>query len=161
MLNIIKLSRVFPLIVLITMSYQSADAFEVKGKAISTTFCAQGHCDTDTCSDEVIYEVDLENSIITRKAIVNKGKSVQGTRFGGLQADNTVYTILYNDKTLIAREDNSGESTPGVQQVVKAIGKTGTIDGFEMVVIGEDFIHTSRSSSDYFVIYYYKKKALP
>ncbi len=161
MLNIMKLTRVFPVIVLIAMSYQSAEAFEVKGEAISTTFCAQGHCETDTCSDEVIYEVDSENSTITRKAVVNRGKSVQGTSFGGLQADNTVYTIVYNDKTLIARKDNSGKSNPNMQQVIKAIGKTGTIDGFETIIIGEDFIHTSRSSADYFVIYYYKRKALP
>lgn len=90
MLNIMKLSRIFPVIVMIAMSYQSADSFEVKGKAISTTFCAQEHCETDTCNDEVIYEVDLGNSTVTRKAVVNKGKSVQGTSFGGLQV-----TILF------------------------------------------------------------------
>lgn len=161
MLNIMKQAKVFTIIFLIVMSYQSSEAFEVKGKAISTTFCAQGHCETDTCSDEVIYEVNLENSTITRKAVLNKGKTVQGTGFGGLQADNTVYNIVYNDKTLIAQKDNSGKSAPNMQQIIKAIGKTGTIDGFETVIIGEDFIHTSRSSADYFVIYYYKRKALP
>ena len=160
MLYILKLTKVFPVIVLIAISHQSANAFEVKGEAISTTFCAQGHCETDTCSDEDIYEVYLENSTITRIVVVNSGKSVQGTSFGGLQADNAVYTIVYNDKTLIARKDNSGKSIPNMQQVITAIGKTGIIDGFEMVIIGEDFIHTSRSSADYFVIYYYKRKAL-
>lgn len=149
--------RLFPLLVIaftsLCASIPSTQGFEVNGKAVSTTFCAAGKCETDSCEDEVLYEVDLNRSKVTRKAILVQSKKPQAKGLGGLQADNTVYEIIYADSTLIGGSKNKRNT----QTVIKAIGRCGSVDGFETIVIGEDFIHTSRSSADYFVLYYYNR----
>lgn len=155
-----KLIKTLILIFILAIAHQSVGAFEVKGEAVSTTLCVQGKCETDACNDEVIYEVDTKSSKVIRKAVVNKGINHLPTSLRGLQVDNTIYNIVFDDKTAIGHDEKS-IPIPGSQRVIKAIGQTGWIDGFEIVVIGEYFIHTCRSSNDYFVIYYYKRVRYP
>jgi hypothetical protein len=71
----------------------------------------------------------------------------------GLQADNTEYQIVYDIKEDMITRDEGGKP----QHVIKAIGQTGALDGYETIVIGDDFITTSNSKFDYFVLYYYKR----
>jgi hypothetical protein len=132
----------------------SAVAFEVKGVAVTTTLCEKGKCTSDPNNDEVIYEIDSEHSMIIRKAVINK--SIKEGTLSGLQSDNTVYKIVYDNM------DSSTRTLFKQQRMIKAIGQTALSDGFETIVIGEDFVHTSRSSDHYFVIYYYKRvRTLP
>ncbi|NPU82980.1 MAG: hypothetical protein HPY65_00720 [Syntrophaceae bacterium] len=143
-----KLVTIISVFLLFLMGY-SAQAFEVKGIAGTTTFCQRGKCVTTIDNSEVIYEVNLDVQKVTRKAVLNK--SIPNNTIGGLQSDNTEYAVFYDNKDLETRK------LFNEQRIIKAIGKTALLDGFETIVIGDDFIHTSRSSSDYFVIYYYKR----
>ena len=118
--------------------------FIVKGVALYTTLCREGKCETSKSSDEVVYEVDLSEETFTRKAVVNSGKSV----LSGLQADNTKYMIVFYGRSLLRFDKN--------EKLIKGFGKTGR-DGWETVVIGDTFIHTSRSTDDYFLMMYYKR----
>jgi len=43
------------------------------------------------------------------------------------------------------------------QQIIKAIGKTESKDGFEILVIGEDFVFSSRSTKSYIETYHYER----
>jgi hypothetical protein len=139
---------ILPVIVLFSLN---AYAFEVKAKALSFSLCAEGKCETEKNGDEVIYDVDLEKFIIIRKAVVNY--SIKDSALGGgLQSDNTIYKIVHDQKTTFSQGGK-----PVTQRILKAVGQPGTIDGFETIVIGEDFIITSRSSSNYFVIYQYQR----
>lgn len=140
-------------VAMLTLPCGYAEAFEVKGKAVSTTFCVDGKCETAKCEDEVIYEIDLRQSTVTRKAVLVKSKDLQKQGLGGPQADNTLYQIIYDQSTLVG--GSKTRSNP--QRVIKGIGQCGALDGFEILVIGEDFIHTSRSTSEYFVLYYYRR----
>lgn len=128
-------------------------AFEVKAKATSFTLCVAGQCEVSNNNDAVIYEVDEEKSVVIRKAVVNVSIK-DPTLGGGLQSDNTPYQIVYDQQTSIVPYKNA---KPVSQRIIKAIGQTGTLDGFETIVIGEDFIITSRSTTNYFVIYQYKR----
>lgn len=126
-------------------------AYPVKGKGISSVFYGGGKAETSKCNDEVVYVVDLEQKKVTRTAIVNA--DIKEEPFSGLQTDNTEYQIVYVDNTLITRDEDKGN----LQHIIKAIGQTGSGDGIETIVIGEDFIMTSNSKFDYFVLYYYKR----
>lgn len=71
----------------------------------------------------------------------------------GLQADNTEYKIVYDVKEDLVTRDRNAKP----QHIIKAIGQTEALDGYETIVIGDDFITTSNSKFDYFVLYYYKR----
>ena len=130
-----------------------AYAFEVKAKATSFTLCVAGQCEVSNNNDEVIYEVDEEKSVVIRKAVINA--SIKDPALGGgLQSDNTSYQIVYDQQTSIVPRKNT---KPVLQRIIKAIGQAGMLDGFETIVIGEDFVITSRSTANYFVIYQYKR----
>ena len=127
-----------------------AVAFEVKGKGVSSVVWLGGKANVSKCTDEVIYDVDPDNKTITRTAISNN--DLKDNPLSGLQSDNTKYKIIYDSETLITRP----KAKQG-QRVIKAIGQAGMGDGFETIVIGEDFITTSSSKWDYFVLYYYDR----
>lgn len=137
---------------IISLTYSNAfAAYQVKGKGISSVMYYGGKAETSKSSDEVVYIVDLEGKTVTRTGVFNSG--IKEGVFAGLQADNTVYQIVYNkEDDLITRGKNEKP-----QHIIKAIGKTGALDGYETIVIGDDFITTSNSKFDYFVLYYYKR----
>jgi hypothetical protein len=126
----------------------------VKGVAISTALCSNGKCEVNPNNDEVIYDVNKQDGKIVRKAVVNKGLKDGG--LAGLQADDTVYTIVSEREVPLLRKDKNE-----MQWLIKGIGRAGLVDGYETIVIGDDFIHTSRSTNDYFIIYYYSRVKYP
>lgn len=121
--------------------------FEVKGTAKKIIMFRDGETADSGKGDQVVYWVDRTNKIITRKAILNS--NVKGGALAGLQADNTQYSIVYDDLDLITNK-----------WIIKGIGQAGVSDGFETVVIDEKNIITSNSKFDYFMLYYYERTDL-
>jgi len=115
--------------------------FEVKGTAINSVLY-DGRTHQDKGGDQVVYQVDISNKTIKRTAVYNAG--IKDKMFGGIQADDSVYRIV---------QDNTDHG----QRVIKAFGQVGYTDGWEILVIGDDFITTCKSTSDYFVLYRYKR----
>lgn len=145
------MNKVISLILVIMLNCSTVMAsYEVKGKAVSSTMYSEGICKTDKSKDEVTYMIDLDNNKITRTSVFNA--DIKDGPFAGMQPDNTVYHIVYNEVPFITQ----GESNRG-KTLIKAIGQTGAGDGFETIVIGEDFIDTCNSKFDYFMLYHYKR----
>ena len=46
----------------------------------------------------------------------------------------------------------------GLTHIIKGIGQVASFGGFEFIVIGDDFIATSKSALDYFMLYYYERE---
>ena len=122
-----------------------SDVFEVRATSTDATFYRRGKIEKDKVGEEVVYQVDIPSKTITRAALYNK--NLPREQGGGLQSDNTVYTIM-SDKL---------DPLVGGQRIIKAFGKVALLDGYETIVIGEDFVTTSRSSVDYFVLFSYKR----
>jgi len=124
------------------------DVFEVRATSInSVLYDGRGKIEKDSGGDQVVYLVNIPEKIITRTAvynIFNKGKPP----IGGIHSDNTVYHIIHDEP----KELSSG------QRIIKAFGKAGAIDGYETIVIGETFVITSRSTSDYFALSSYNRE---
>ena len=145
------MKKIIILLLALSLIYDVAYAsYEVKGKGISSTVYSDGKCQTSKSQDEVIYIVDLDNKKVTRTAVLNAG--IKDGTLAGMQADNTVYNIVHDDKLLMVMSKKNQN-----QRIVKAIGMAGLGDGFETIVIGEDFIDTANSKFDYFVLYHYKR----
>ena len=121
------------------------DVFEVRATAIDSTLYIRGKIEKDKPGDEVVYHVDALNKTVTRTGVYNK--NLPRDQGGGLQSDNATYAIMH---------DGLDPLLDG-QRVIKAFGKTAPLDGYEILVIGEDFVTTSRSSVDYFALYSYKR----
>ncbi|MCG2713435.1 MAG: hypothetical protein L6308_01125 [Candidatus Omnitrophica bacterium] len=138
---------------IILSTYSTAFAsYVVKGKGITSVMYIGGKAETSKCNDEVVYVVDLENKIVTRTGVFNA--DIKEGPVAGLQTDNTVYQIVYDVKEDAILRDKE-RSKP--QHIIKAIGKCGFLEGYETIVIGDDFISTSKSAFDYFMLYYYKR----
>lgn len=130
------------------LSWAEENVFEVKATAVDSVFYRMGKIERDRSGDEVVYQVNLPQKTITRTAVYNKSVKEQmpGSSLGGLESDNTVYQIVHDGIDLATH-----------QRLLKAIGQAGSMDGYETVVVGEDFATTSRSAGDYFVLYSYKR----
>ena len=137
-------------IILLTCSTAFA-SYEIKGQGITSIVYSGGKAITSKSADEVVYVVDLENKKVTRIGVFNAG--IKEGVFAGLQTDNTEYQIIYDVQEDLITRDRSAKP----QHIIKAIGQTGALDGYETIVIGDDFITTSNSKYDYFVLYYYKR----
>ncbi|MBI2167230.1 MAG: hypothetical protein HYU34_03170 [Candidatus Omnitrophica bacterium] len=121
--------------------------YEVKGKCVgSSIFFAEGKAEKEPCSDEVIYDVMPEEGKIIRKAVISGG--------AGLQADNSEYTIIYDNPSTLMPRDGKRVT----QHIIKGFGQVATLGGYEIVVIGDDFITTAKSAVNYFTLYYYKRE---
>ncbi len=118
--------------------------FEVQGTILDSTFYRHGKIEKDKPGGEVVYQVNIPEKTVTRTAMYNA--TIPKETGGGLQSDNTIYTIVHDGVDLVTH-----------QRLIKAIGQAALLDGYETIVIGEDFITTSRSSGDYFVLYSYKR----
>lgn len=122
-------------------------SYEVKGKCLgSSIFFAEGKAERDPCSDEVIYEVIPEQRKIIRKAVISSG--------AGLQADNSEYTIVYDAPAQVIPQHGK----PSTQHIIKGFGQVAAMGGYEIVVIGDTFIATAKSASNYFTLYYYERE---
>ncbi len=134
----------FLFVLFAALTVAAEDVFEAKGTITDSTFYRSGKIEKDKPGGEVVYQVNVPKRIVTRIAVYNT--TLPQDQGGGLQSDNTVYNIAHDFVDVV-----SG------QRLIKAVGQTGIMDGYETIVIGEDFITTSRSSSDYFVLYSYKR----
>jgi hypothetical protein len=120
------------------------DIFEVKATIFDSTLYRHGKIEKDKPGGEVVYRVNLPEKTITRTAVYNE--TIPKDQGGGLQSDNTTYAIIHDGLDLVTG-----------QRLIKAFGQTALLDGYETIVIGEDFVTTSRSSGDYFAVYDYKR----
>jgi hypothetical protein len=118
--------------------------FEVRARATSSMFYKDGRAARNVPGDEVVYLVDLQQRTITRTAFYNR--SLDASMGGGLQTDQTTYTIVHEGLDPIS----------GLR-VIKAFGRTARTDGYELLVIGERFVESSRSTGDYFVLHHYDR----
>ena len=134
------------ILLLLPIQANATDVFEVRASATDATFYRQGKVEKDKKGDEVVYLVDIPKGIVTRTAVYVK--NLDKSAGGGVQSDNSVYTIVHDDpKDMLVNG----------QRIIKAVGKVAALDGYETIVIGEDFVTTSKSVADYFVLYYYKR----
>ena len=122
----------------------SEGVFEVKATSVNSIMYVDGKAKKSRGGDEVVYLVNLPEETVTRTALYNS--SIKGSPLGGVQSDNSVYTIIHFGNDL-----STGQDT------IKAFGKAGLIDGYELIVIAEDFVTTSRSTGGYFILYYYNR----
>lgn len=118
--------------------------FQVKGTAVNSLFMNGDEIKSNKDNDQVIYEIDLPQKTVKRIALYNP-RIKEGPN-AGLQADGAVYNIVQYDHDFMKD-----------QLIIKAIGQAGESDTFETLIIGEDFITTSRSTKGYFVLYHYDR----
>lgn len=120
--------------------------FEVRAASVNSVTYRGGKVNKGSGGDQVVYSVNIPEKIITRMAVYNKGNPP----IEGIQSDNTVYQIIHDEP----KDPLSG------QRIIKGFGRAGAVDGYETIVIGETFVVTSRSTSDYFALWYYKREEI-
>ena len=125
-------------------SEQSRQVYEVRARASDSLFFKDGHVARNAPGDEAIYVVDLPRRKVVRTAFYNR--SLDPSLGGGIQTDQTVYTIVHD-----------GVDPVSGQHVIKAFGRTARADGYELLVIGDEFVESSRSTADYFVLHHYDR----
>lgn len=120
-------------------------SYEVKGKCDSPSiFFMDGKAEKEPCADEVVYEVLPEEGKIIRRAVISGG--------AGLQADNSEYNIVYDNPSAVMVGNKKGTQ----QHIIKGFGQV-ALGGYEILVIGDDFITTAKSAANYFTLYHYKR----
>lgn len=130
-------------------STASDEVFEVKAKAVDKIYYQNGKVEKEAWKgDEVTYLVNLPKNLITRTAVYNA--NMKDDILGGLQSDASEYTIVHNE----------GPGLGVKQHLIKAFGKVGAIDGYETIIIGQDFVTTSRTSGTYFALMHYNRTDL-
>lgn len=135
------------LCLLISGTNDSWAGYEVKGKCVgSSIFFVEGKAKNEPCSDQVIYEIIPEEKKIIRKAVISS--------VAGLQADNSEYVIVYDNPEKLISRNGKGIT----QHIIKGFGQVAAMGGYEIVVIGDDFITTAKSAMNYFVLYYYNRE---
>ena len=120
--------------------------FEVRAISVNSVTYRSGKVNKGSGGDQVVYSVNIPKKTITRTAVYNKGNPP----IGGIQSDSSVYQIIHDEP----KDSSSG------QRIIKGFGRVGAVDGYETVVIGDTFVITSRSTSDYFALWYYKREEL-
>jgi len=139
--------KIIVIVILSLFTNNAWAGYEVRGKCGSSSiFYAEGELSKEPCSDQVVYEVIPEENKVIRKAVISSA--------GGLQADNSEYIIVYDNPSETIRRKNKTIQ----QHIIKAFGKVALFGGFEMLVIGDDFIMTVKSASNYFTIYFYNRQ---
>lgn len=143
----ILINLLFVVAMIVGTTTQHAFAFQIKGKCTgSSTLYLAGSVKSEACDDEVVYEVDPGNKTIIRTSVRSAG--------AGLQPDNSIYAIVYDMPNQIIARDGEKRTT---QRIIKGFGQISAMGGYEMIVIGDDFISTAKSALDYFVLYYYSR----
>ena len=133
--------------VLPSACFASEGVFEVKAVAVNKIYYTLGKVETEkNGGDEVTYLVNLPEKSVTRTAVYNAG--IKEGLLAGLQADDSKYTIIHDEPDSLFAHG---------QRLIKAFGKVALLDGYETIVIGDDFVTTSRSSGNYFALVHYKR----
>ena len=117
---------------------------EIKGVSQTSYTFDAGELKRNKGGDRITFFVNMPEKIIRRESFY-RSPSGKNTRPLNTQKP-IVYDIVYQGRDPFKK-----------QFIVKAIGKTEDADGFETVVIGEDFIAISRAIEGYFEIYQFKR----
>lgn len=116
-----------------TLAGETITSLEVEGYFYSTN----GEMKRSNPQFEFTYYIEGNTIIRTRVYDLNRKQVI---------TDDTVYQI----QRQLMSDPSKGLSLSGIP-VIRAIGQPGT-DAIEILVIGEKFIQTVKSTSDYFVI---------
>jgi hypothetical protein len=115
-----------------TLAGETITSLEVEGY-----FYSNGEMKRSNPQFEFTYYIEGNTIIRTRVYDLNRKQVIP---------DDTVYQI----QRQLMSDPSKGLSLSGIP-VIRAIGQPGT-DAIEILVIGETFIQTVKSTSDYFVI---------
>lgn len=140
--------------------------YEVVCREVKSYFIAEGKSQYSKSMYELHFTIDEENKLITRTKVIN-------LKTNEVSEDNSQYRIFHNQVGLLGYEYLGIRNPSGVigfilqildkkpkrikQKIIKAFGQVGLIDGYEILVIGEDFVSQSKSTLDYFVVVYSKR----
>lgn len=124
--------------------------FEVQATAKSAYFFDNGKLKESVGGDQAVYFVDLPKKTVTRTAVFyvprKKKKEAGDQIIQGLKADSTAYAVVYYKNDFMKG-----------QLIIKAIGQTASDDGFETLVIGEDFVTSTVSTKGFVTLTYFER----
>ena len=128
----------FLIVLILLLSYNSAFAGEfITAQEIEGYFYADGEMKRSKGQFEITYYIDGSTITRTRVYDINVKKVIP---------DDTVYQI----QSQLLSDPAKGASV-GVKPIIRALGQPG-LDAIEMLMIGDSFIQSVKSTSDYFVI---------
>jgi len=124
-------------------------SFEVRATSTASYFIDGDKIKEEDAGDQVVYFVDLPNKTVKRIAVYyaqKKKKKGEPVVASGLHAEPIDYAVVHY-KFDFMRD----------QILVKALAQTQNNDGFETLVIGEDFVASSVSTKGYFTVTNYER----
>jgi hypothetical protein len=129
----------FLIVLLMLLACRTAFAGEtITGQEVEGYFYADGEMKPSMGQFEITYYI--EGNTVTRTRVYDTNKKE-------VIPDDTVYQI----QRQLLSDPSKGLSHGGKQPIIRAIGQPGT-DAVEVLMIGETFIQSVKSTSDYFVI---------
>ena len=123
--------------------------FDVKAVSTHSYFIDEGKVKEEDTGDQVVYFVDLPNKKVKRIAVYyaqKKKKKGENVIASGLHANAIEYAVVHYKFDFMRN-----------QILIKALAQTQNEDGFETLVIGEDFVASSVSTKGYFTVTYYDR----
>jgi len=163
-----KICVILFLILIFSLSFltKSFAEYEVVCREANSYFITEGKSYYSKGMYELHFTVDEEKKLITRTKVIN-------LKTNEISEDNSKYQIFHNQVEFLGYEYLGIRNPSGVvgfilqildrkpkaieQKIVKAFGQVGMIDGYETLIIGEDFVNQSKSTLDYFVVVYSKR----
>lgn len=124
-------------------------SFDVRATSTASYFIDGDKVREEAAGDQAVYFVDLPNKKVTRVAVYyaqKKKKKGEAIVASGLHAEPMEYAVVYY-KFDFMRD----------QVLIKALAQTQNNDGFETLVIGEDFVASSVSTKGYFTVTNYER----
>jgi len=124
-------------------------SFDVRATSTAAYFIDGDKVREEASGDQVVYYVDLPNKTIKRVAVYyaqKKKKKGETVVASGLHAEPIDYAVVHY-KFDFMRD----------QVLIKALAQTQNNDGFETLVIGEDFVASSVSTKGYFTVTNYER----
>lgn len=124
-------------------------SFDVRATSTASYFIDGDRVKEEPSGDQVVYYVDLPNKTVRRVAVYyaqKKKKKGEAIVASGLHAEPIDYAVVHY-KFDFMRD----------QVLIKALAQTQNNDGFETLVIGEDFVASSVSTKGYFTVTNYER----
>ena len=122
-------------------------SFEVHATSVISYFIDGKKVKKRNGGDQIIYFVDLPNKVVKRIAVYYARKKKDEAILPGLYAKPLEYSLISYKHDFMKD-----------QLIIKAMAQTeGADDGFETLVIGEDFAASSVSARGYFTVTYYER----
>ncbi len=124
-------------------------SFDVRATSTDSYFIDGDKVKKEDAGDQVVYFVDLPNKKVKRVAIYyaqKKKKKGEAVVASGLYTEPVEYAVVHYKFDFMKN-----------QLLIKALAQTQNEDGFETLVIGEDFVASSISTKGYFTLTYYER----